>query len=132
MHIVHGRPGSGVSEARTETFTGAVHADPVLPPTDGVTISNVFFPPGARTYWHSHERGQILLVTAGAGWVCPRDAAPEPLAAGDLVWVPPGEEHWHGGRVDAFLLHTAISLGMTRWLEQVPDQLVPSQTEVWP
>lgn len=129
MHIVHGRPDAAVSDVRTQTFTGAVHADPVLPPTDGVAINQIFFPPAARTHWHAHESGQILLVTAGAGWVCSRGSAPEPLAAGDVVWVRPGEEHWHGAREDAFLLHTAISLGVTTWLEQVPEQVVPASPQ---
>jgi quercetin dioxygenase-like cupin family protein len=124
MQIVHGRPEGAASDQRGATFTGVVHADPVLPSTDGVTINNVFFTPGAHTYWHSHERGQILVVTAGAGWVCSRGSEPQSLKAGDVVWVPPGEQHWHGGRADSWLLHTAISLGVTNWLEEVPEDLV--------
>ena len=65
MKIVHGRADGAVTEARGATFTGTVWGDPVLPTTDGTTINSVTFTPGARTFWHHHERGQILVVTAG-------------------------------------------------------------------
>src|SRR6185312_8021804 len=66
MQVFHGRAAGGKSDDRTgSTFTGNVWADPVMPATDGVTINTVFFAPGGRTYWHAHERGQILHVTAG-------------------------------------------------------------------
>jgi quercetin dioxygenase-like cupin family protein len=41
------------------------------------------------------------------------------LRAGDAVYAPPGEEHWHGAAPESFLLHTAISLGHTRWFGEV-------------
>ena len=60
MKINRGREAGTRSELRTATFTGEVWADPVLPETDGVLINNVFFAPGARTHWHTHDQGQIL------------------------------------------------------------------------
>jgi quercetin dioxygenase-like cupin family protein len=119
MKIIRGRALDALSEQRSATFTGAVWADPVLPTTDGVTINNVFFSPGARTHWHHHEHGQILQVTAGAGLVCAQGGKPEPLRAGDTVWVPAGEVHWHGATTGSYLVHTAVSLGTTTWLAPV-------------
>lgn len=119
MKIVHGRAEGAVTEARGATFTGTVWGDPVLPTTDGTTINSVTFTPGARTYWHHHERGQILVVTAGTGWVCTRGEAPQPLTVGDVVWVPPGERHWHGAGPDSIMTHLATSLGTTTWLDEV-------------
>lgn len=128
MIIVHGRDAARASDKRGATFTGEVWADPVLPGVDGTTIGTIVFTPGARTFWHSHERGQILQVLAGAGFVCTRGLEPEPLRAGDTVWVPPGEQHWHGAAPDAFLTHTAISLGTTEWADEVAasDYLTPA------
>ncbi|GAB3473558.1 cupin domain-containing protein [Nocardiopsis coralliicola] len=120
MEIVRGRSGAP-SENRTSTFTGSVWADPVLPATDGVTANNVFFAPGARTHWHHHERGQILHVTAGSGLICTDGEAPRSIAAGDTVWIPAGERHWHGGGPDSALLHLAVSLGPTHWSRAVTD-----------
>ena len=63
----------------------------------GHTINTVTFTPGARTYWHT-TRGQILVVTAGRAGCAPTARRPQLIRAGDVVWVPPGERHWHGGR----------------------------------
>lgn len=116
-------PGNGAanSERRGPTFTGEVWAAPVLPRVDGVTVATIFFTPGARTFWHHHEHGQLLQVLAGSGFVCPYGEKPHPLRAGDTVWVPPGERHWHGAAPGSFLTHTAVSLGTTTWLDEVSE-----------
>jgi quercetin dioxygenase-like cupin family protein len=121
MYLARGRPAGAGSEQRTETFTGTVFADPVVPTTDGNTAANVFFAPGARTYWHRHEHGQFLHVTLGSGLVCSDGEQPRVLTAGDTVWVPAGERHWHGGGPDTCLSHLAISLGTTTWFEPVDE-----------
>lgn len=107
------------SAQKSDTFTGTVWADPVLPATDGVVINTVFFAPGARTFWHHHEHGQILHVLAGSGLVCSDGGPVQPLRPGDVVWVPPGERHWHGAGPGSYLVHLAISLGTTVWAEEV-------------
>jgi len=109
------------SAAKSDTFTGQVWADPVLPATDGVVINTVFFAPGARTFWHHHEHGQILHVLAGSGLVRSDGGPVEQLRPGDVVWVPPGERHWHGAAPGSYLVHLAISLGSTVWAEEVAD-----------
>jgi quercetin dioxygenase-like cupin family protein len=126
MKIIPVRPVGAVSEQRSATFTGAVWADPVLPATDGTTINNVFFTPGARTHWHRHEAGQVLHVTAGSGFVCAKGGEPQRLGAGDTVWIAPGETHWHGASPGGYLLHLAISLGTTEWHEPVGDDEYPT------
>src|SRR5690606_7210638 len=121
MRIVHGRAQRVGSEQRSDVVTGEVWFDPILPPTDGTTITTVFFAPGARTYWHNHERGQILHVLAGRGLICAAGERPRVLSSGDMVWVPPGEQHWHGAAPDSFMIHTAISLGVTQWAVEVTE-----------
>ncbi|MEO3925194.1 cupin domain-containing protein [Micromonosporaceae bacterium B7E4] len=121
MRIIHGRAERVRSEQRTATVTGEAWFDQVLPPTDGNTIVTVFFAPGARTYWHSHENGQILQVVAGRGLICADGGRPQVIEAGTSVWVPAGERHWHGAAPDSYLIHTAISLGVTRWAEEVAE-----------
>jgi quercetin dioxygenase-like cupin family protein len=126
MKIVPGRAPGALSEQRSATFTGTVWADPVLPATDGTTINNVFFSPGARTHWHRHEAGQVLHVTAGSGFVCAQGDAPQRLGVGDTVWIAPGEMHWHGAAPGSYLLHLAVSLGTTEWHEPVKDDEYPT------
>jgi quercetin dioxygenase-like cupin family protein len=121
MKVTRGHEAGMASDQRGPTFTGTVWADPVMATTDGVTINTVFFPPGARTHWHRHERGQVLLVTHGQGHVQVRDGEGTVVGPGDAVWSPAGEEHWHGASAETYLTHTAISLGVTEWLEEVTE-----------
>jgi len=122
-----GRAGSP-TEHRTATFTGTVYADALLDGSEGAAVTSVFFAPRARTYWHSHENGQVLHVLEGRGVVGTQGDAPQPIGPGDLVWAPPGELHWHGGRPDSMVLHLAVSLGRTTWPEPVSDDDYGSRT----
>jgi quercetin dioxygenase-like cupin family protein len=121
MIIVPPAAAAGTGGKAGSQFTGAVYPYLTLPATDGVTINTVDFTPGARTYWHSHENGQILLVLAGRGLIQSAGGPIEVIRAGDTVWVPPTEAHWHGAAPDSYMVHTAISLGTTRWAEPVSD-----------
>jgi quercetin dioxygenase-like cupin family protein len=122
MRIAKGRAQGAASEERGPTFTGRVWADPVLAAEDGVGVNNVFFEPGARTHWHTHEIGQVLYVTHGEGFVRTREGTGGRIRAGDTVHIPAGEEHWHGAAPDSYLLHVAISLGDADWLDPVTDE----------
>ena len=108
-----GKPGS--------QFTGSVYPYMTMPSTDGVTINTVNFTPCARTYWHHHEGGQILIVLAGKGLIQSEGGRVIVIRAGDTVWTPPGEHHWHGASLDSFMTHTAISLGTTVWAQEVSE-----------
>ena len=108
-----GKPGS--------QFTGTAYPYLTMPATDGVTINTVNFTPGARTFWHRHESGQILQILAGRGLIQSDGSPVEVIRAGDTVWIPAGERHWHGAAPDSFMTHTAISLGTTEWAEPVED-----------
>jgi quercetin dioxygenase-like cupin family protein len=121
MRIARGRA-NAPSEKRSATFTGNVWADPVLPAEDGVTVNAVFFEPGARTHWHSHDAGQVLHITHGQGYLMCRDGSGGFLTAGDVAHIAPGEEHWHGAAPDSYMLHVAVSIGGHEWLEPVSDE----------
>jgi quercetin dioxygenase-like cupin family protein len=122
-----GRTGAH-SEERGATFTGRVWADPVLGAEDGIMVNNVFFEPGARTHWHTHEIAQVLHVVAGEGRVQSRDGSGSKLRAGDVVHIRAGEEHWHGAASGSYLLHLAVSVGATNWLDPVSDADYESAT----
>jgi quercetin dioxygenase-like cupin family protein len=117
----HEEPAGPPTEQRTATFTGTVYADAVLDGTDGAAVTSVFFAPGGRTFWHSHEHGQVLHVVQGRGMVATEGESPHPIGAGDVVWAAPGEVHWHGGGPQSMLLHLAVSLGRTSWHGPVSD-----------
>lgn len=126
MKVFHGRVQGAASEQRGATFTGTVWADPVMPSTNGVGINNVFFSPGARTHWHTHEYGQVLHVTSGQGWICKDGEEPQQIRMGDVVWIGPHERHWHGAAENSYMVHMAISIGKADWQEAVAGQDYPS------
>jgi quercetin dioxygenase-like cupin family protein len=107
-------------------FTGTVRIDPLFgPDPDRVGGGLVTFEPGARTAWHTHPLGQTLVVTTGLGWV-QHDGGPiEEIRPGDVVWIPPGERHWHGASATVAMSHIAIQEKLNgeavRWLEHVTD-----------
>jgi quercetin dioxygenase-like cupin family protein len=123
--IKNGRAGTP-SVLRDGTFTGSVWGDSVLPEQDDVLINNVTFEPGGRTYWHTHRGGQILIVTVGSGRCFDRDGEGGAIAAGDVVFIPPGVEHWHGAAPDSLMTHMAITLRGHDWLEEVTDDVYGS------
>jgi quercetin dioxygenase-like cupin family protein len=111
-------------------FTGDVFMNPVFggDGTSRLTVGLVRFTPGARTNWHSHANGQLLVCTDGVGLVGTRDGHTVLLRAGESVWTPAGEEHFHGGTPDTMMCHYAIldasgDTEATTWLEPVTDQL---------
>lgn len=73
------------------------------------SVGQVTFSAGARTLWHTHPAGQVLLVTAGRGFYQERGKAARPLAPGDVVVIPKDVEHWHGAAKDCELVHIAVS-----------------------
>jgi quercetin dioxygenase-like cupin family protein len=119
-------------------FTGAVRIDPLFDPPDparAFTVS-VTFEPGARTAWHTHPLGQILIVTAGCGLAQHWGGPIEEIRPGDVVWFPPGEKHWHGATASTAMTHIAIveTLNGERadWLEKVSDEQYAGSPEARP
>jgi quercetin dioxygenase-like cupin family protein len=116
-----------VQQGPAEWFTGAVRIEPLFAATDSsrAAASSVAFEPGARTAWHRHPRGQVLIVTAGDGRVQRRGGQVEEFRAGDVIWTPPGVEHWHGASPTAAMTHIAIQEALdgkaVEWLEHVTD-----------
>ena len=109
-------------------FTGFVRIDPlfaVKPPAR--TAGNaVTFEPGARTAWHTHPLGQVLIVTAGCGRVQRWGGPVEEIHPGDVVWFSPQEKHWHGAAPATAVTHIAIQESLdgkpVEWLEKVSDE----------
>ncbi len=116
------------SVGKAEYFTGAVRIDPLFPAAASARAvgNSVTFEPGARTAWHTHPLGQILIVTAGCGRAQRWGGPVEEIRPGDVVWFPPGEKHWHGAAPTTGMTHIAIQEALdsktVEWLEQVSDE----------
>jgi 4-carboxymuconolactone decarboxylase len=100
-----------VAGAPSANFTGLMKGHPPFALTGNEVMrgSAVTFQPGARTKWHSHPHGQLLIVTVGQGWVQSDGAAVQKVVPGDVIWTPPGVRHWHGATQTDAMTHIAIS-----------------------
>jgi quercetin dioxygenase-like cupin family protein len=86
----------------------------------GTRVTLVVFSPGARSWWHSHDEGQVIYVVSGLGLITTKEpGSARQIRAGDTVIVPPHEPHWHGAMRNSFLLHLTVNTGNyhhTHWL----------------
>lgn len=109
-------------------FTGSARSDTPFQASAPARTSGarVTFQAGARTAWHTHPLGQTLIVTAGKGRVQRWGDPVEEIRQGDVVWIPPGQKHWHGAAPDSPMTHIAITEQLdgktVDWLERVGDQ----------
>lgn len=112
-------------QAPAANFTGIARVDPLFdaPGPARVRGASVTFEPGARTAWHRHPLGQTLVVTAGCGWVQLDGQPVQVIQPGDVVWIAPGEKHWHGATDTTSMTHIAVQEHMdgktVDWMEKV-------------
>ncbi|MGH9686888.1 MAG: (R)-mandelonitrile lyase [Candidatus Acidiferrales bacterium] len=112
----------------SDWFTGTVRLDPLFDTHNPARAhgASVTFEPGSRTAWHTHPLGQTLIVTAGCGRAQRWGGPVEEIHPGDVVWIPPGEKHWHGAASATAVTHIAIQEQLdgksVDWLEKVTDE----------
>ncbi|MBL8265848.1 carboxymuconolactone decarboxylase family protein [Steroidobacter sp.] len=126
-------PGMQKRTAPASNFSGSVTVES---PFKGSGVSRlggatVTFQPGARTHWHIHPRGQLLIVTKGEGWVQGEGEPVRVVKAGDVVWTAPGVKHWHGATTTSMMAHVAVSESLegevVEWLEPVTSDQYHAQ-----
>lgn len=109
-------------------FTGTTYLNMLITKDDtwNSSIGNVTFEPKARTNWHTHSGGQILLVTAGEGRYQEIGKPVQILKKGDTVSIPPNVVHWHGAAPNSWFAHISVETNIpdntTTWLEPVTDE----------
>jgi quercetin dioxygenase-like cupin family protein len=111
-----------------QNFTGSVIVDPLYAANESTSSTGglVTFEPGARSAWHTHPAGQVLIVTFGTGWIKEEGSQKREIKPGDVIWTPPGVKHWHGATATNGMSHIAVS-NMANgknvdWLELVTDE----------
>jgi 4-carboxymuconolactone decarboxylase len=116
------------NQGPVDYFTGTAWVNILVPKDQTGTygVGNVVFEPGCHNNWHTHARGQILLITDGKGYYQERGAEARLLSKGDVVVIPSDVEHWHGASKDSSLTHIVITNnspeGPVKWLERVSDE----------
>ena len=125
IQIVH--PGQEPKPGPADYFTGTVSVASLFKGTGDACLggATVTFQPGARTNWHTHPLGQLLIVTQGIGWVQAEGKPTQVMKPGDTVWIAPGLKHWHGAARDSAMTHGAVAEAQdgetVTWLEPVAD-----------
>lgn len=124
-------PPTETTKGPKEMFTGDVYMNVIAKGEEPsrVRVNTVRFMPGTHTAWHSHAVGQTLHVTDGVGLAQARDGEVQEIRAGDTIYTPPGQWHWHGAAPDHFMTHLAIweapaqdSGPESEWGELVTDE----------
>jgi quercetin dioxygenase-like cupin family protein len=111
-----------------EYFTGKVTITGQFqrPAPSRVSGAIVRFEPGARTAWHTHPAGQLLIITSGKGWVQEVGGPKREVKTGDVIWIPAGIKHWHGATATTGMSHFAIQNSIdgknVDWMEKVTDE----------
>jgi quercetin dioxygenase-like cupin family protein len=123
------RSGSQPSgKGSADWFTGVVRIDPLFQATGPARAAGnaVTFEPGARTAWHTHPLGQVLIVTMGCGRAQREGGPIEEIRPGDVVFFAPGEKHWHGAAPTTAMTHIAIQEALegkaVEWMEKVTEE----------
>src|SRR5205809_906624 len=116
------------NKGSAQYFTGSVQVQQLFPAYDPSRTSGgkVTFEAGARSAWHTHPFGQILIVTDGTGWIQQWGAPIEEIRKGDVIWIPAGVKHWHGATPSSAMTHIAIQEELNgkavEWMEKVTDE----------
>lgn len=90
------------------------------------SAGSVTFEPKARTNWHTHPKGQVLLIIEGNGFYQEKDKSAQPIEKGDVINIPENTEHWHGASANSKMVHIAITNYkddvQVSWLQPVTDK----------
>ena len=124
IHLAGSRP---TRRGPKDSFTGSVLQDPIIATEAPARLNSarVAFEPGARTAWHTHPLGQTLYVISGVEREQTKGGPIREIRPGDVVWIPPGEKHWHGASPNNAMVHIAMQESLDgnhiTWMEHVTD-----------
>ncbi len=111
-----------------EWFTGNAFLKPLVSKdkNNDFAVGCVTFEPAARTIWHTHPKGQVLIVIEGDGFYQVKGKPAQALKKGDVVNIPEDTEHWHGASSGSTFVHIAITNYKGNenvvWLKPVTDE----------
>jgi quercetin dioxygenase-like cupin family protein len=106
-------------QKQESNFTGNIQR---LEDNSKTGIAHIHFDAGARTKWHIHEGGQIILVEEGVGRTQVKGGPVLELHAGETTYAKPGVAHWHGAAPDQAATQFNVQRGMTTWLDEVTEK----------
>ena len=111
-----------------QNFTGTVYVQPLVARDSvfNLVSGSVTFEKVARSYWHTHNAGQILLITEGTGYTQESGKPIRVIHKGEVVICQPNVEHWHGASQGSAMTHISLNpnadKGVVTWLKPVTDE----------
>lgn len=111
------QPAAPPPQPNPENFVGKVTGHP----TTDIRMLRYSFEPGARTNWHSHEGGQVILIEKGHARVQEAGGAIREMGPRESFVTAAGVKHWHGAVPTEGLTQVSLSFGATNWMEKVSD-----------
>lgn len=115
-------------KASNDWFSGNAFLHPLLAKdkNNDFALGSVTFEPGARTLWHTHPKGQVLIVTEGEGFYQVKGKPAQRIKKGDVINIPENVEHWHGATANTTMVHIAVTNYKGEqnviWLKPVTDE----------
>lgn len=89
-------------------FRGKVSVQSIIGSSlNELRVSVVNFSPGAVNVFHTHTFDQVLYVTEGKGIVA-SETEEVTVTPGTIIYIPAGENHWHGATKDSAFSHIAF------------------------
>jgi 4-carboxymuconolactone decarboxylase len=116
------------SKVSNGNFTGDVWVSMLtnVDAANSTSVGNVTFAPKARSNWHLHPSGQVLLITDGIGYYQEKGQSIRLIRKGDVIKCPANVAHWHGASPDSSMSHLALGpdngKGAVTWQEKVTDE----------
>jgi quercetin dioxygenase-like cupin family protein len=128
LHTIPGLDeGTKKESDANSNFVGSVSVNMMVTPDSlfNAQMGAVTFEPGARTNWHYHPSGQILIITDGTAYYQEKGKPKQILSKGQVVKCPPNAQHWHGATQHGSMTHIALTpdlkMGGVVWLQKVTD-----------
>ena len=124
LHVIVNND-STVTQGSPANFSGVAKVSSrFTSPIDGhYRGALVEFEAGSRTAWHTHPKGQTLVIISGKGLVQNEGGDIQEMLPGNVITIPPSTRHWHGAAPDSPMSHIAISTPdndkTVTWMEPV-------------
>jgi quercetin dioxygenase-like cupin family protein len=112
------QPAPGAQGADDPRFTGKT----VVMDGKELSVARRRFEPGARSAWHSHDKGQLLMVEEGRLRTQKRGQSVKEFGVGESDYTGPNIVHWHGAVPGQALVQINVGFGgETKWMDKVTD-----------
>ncbi len=109
-------------------FTGDAFLTPLVDrdKNNDFSVGSLTYEPKTRSNWHTHPKGQVLIIIEGEGFYQEKGKPARAIKKGDVLNTPENVEHWHGASARSEMVDIAITNykgdEQVTWLQPVTDE----------